>query len=207
FVYAVFALGKGRFLKIVAIMVPLGLGLLFATQEMFPSQFSVFRARLGHLDVSKVTRSKSDMWRVEAFRQTMAELARSPMGMGFSLVKSGRKTLVTHSIFTDHIRMAGPLGLACVVIFFWPILKGMFRRRQSPVLCIAYSSLVGFLVFGLTHSSHRALFAWIIMGLVYTKTQAYFAQAQPQGTIRPLLSQPPSPYRGEPRIRRRPGTA
>ncbi|HBO45364.1 MAG TPA: hypothetical protein DD670_15825 [Planctomycetaceae bacterium] len=106
--------------------------------------------------------------------------------MGFGLIEYDQHKLVAHSIFVEHLRPAGFLGLLFVGIFFWPLARIMMKRQVPPGVTVLCAALVGTLAYGVAHSTHNMLVGWIVIGLLY-QLSANMGNA---GASHPLLTVP-----------------
>ena len=160
-------------------------------QLLVPREMEVVWGIIERFHPEYITRTRGDMVRWEALVNTIDDLRRSPLGMGFTMYEaySGRGLLEVHSIYVAHLRAGGYLGLLCTALFMWPVLKAIFRRLP-PGMMPVYSSLVGLLVYGAMHETSSMLFAWVSLGLVYGALRAQRAgQLGPEalGRSRPQL--------------------
>ncbi len=145
-------------------------------QLVVPREMEVVWGILERFHPEYITRTRGDMVRWEALVNTINDLRRSPLGMGFTMYEAyaGRGLLEVHSIYVAHLRAGGYLGLLCTAVFMWPVLKAVVRRAPLGMMPI-YSSLVGLLVYGAMHETSSMLFAWVALGLVYGFLQAQTA--------------------------------
>ncbi|MBU0717126.1 MAG: hypothetical protein KJ749_02670, partial [Planctomycetes bacterium] len=176
--YALYTTDLRKMLRILLVVVPLFAIFSMVVMHKFPHEVEVLVSRVTSLGSGSATES-GVFWRVETLEKTVNELLGNPQGMGFTKVVVGEARLEMHSIFTEHLRPAGLLGLLLVALFMWPVLRSMIRRRvpmETMVLCAA---LLGALAYGLAHSTQNMLVGWVVIGLLY------YLSSQPNA-VKPL---------------------
>jgi len=159
---------KTRRIQIVVTTVLVIVGLIILAQQLMPAQFAVVEEFITRYTPEYITRTRGDMVRVEALVKTLEDLRDSPLGMGFTLTEiyGGRGYLDTHSIYTEHLRQGGFIGLLFVALFIWPVFKAIARRSPAQLLPVLTAS-AGWLVYGLFLGTQSMLFGWVLIGLIY----------------------------------------
>jgi len=191
--YAIYVTGRRKILQIAFVVVPLGLVFFLAVQTFLPHEMTVLTNRLASLSPDRVVESGGH-YRINSLMITLNDNLNNPLGMGFGRVTLGREQLVVHSVITEHIRPAGFVGFIFTLLFLWPILKMIASRRNSPGAIVLCASLVGALAYGIAHSTHNMLGAWIVIGLLYrlsteeatkkTSNATLVPAAEARGTMR-----------------------
>jgi hypothetical protein len=164
--YALYTTDSRKLLRVLLVVVPLFAIFSAVVMHKFPHEVEALVVRLSSLGSGSTAESGAS-WRLETLGATVYDLLRNPQGMGFGKVVVEGHRIEMHSIFTEHLRPAGLLGLILVTLFLWPVLRLMIRRRIAMETMVLCAALLGALAFGLAHSTQNMVTGWIVIGLLY----------------------------------------
>jgi hypothetical protein len=164
--YAFYVSDRRKVFRILLIVVPLFAAFFVVVAHRLPHEINVLMVRITSLGSSDAAASGA-FWRLGGFMTTVNDLLQNPQGMGFTKIEIAGAHLNVHSIFTDHLRPAGLVGLVLVAVFIWPMLRLIVRRHKPAETTLLCAALLGVLAYGLSHSTHNMLMGWVVIGLLY----------------------------------------
>lgn len=137
---------------------------LWILVQAFPERWQIVGLRFRSLHPDTVVQAGGH-YRIDALVITINDLARNPLGMGFGIIEALGKN--SHSIYTEWLRPGGVIGLVCVVIFLYVPMKVVAGREAGFVVQLVSGAMIGFLSYGISHSTQNMLMGWIMIGYLY----------------------------------------
>jgi hypothetical protein len=165
--YLMYVGGRRRLIQrmvVIAVCVVLG-GVAFRATA--PDLADAFVRRTTTLLPSAIAADESDLIRAEALAETVRDLRYAPFGLGFTRVElENVGAYNVHSNVTLFLRAAGFLGVLLIVAALAPIIRNSIRRGQPWGQEAAFSAVLSFMIYGVTHTTMSSLAFWMFMGLV-----------------------------------------
>jgi len=154
--------------KTLFVSVLLAAGFLILIHTYYPTVWSGLNTTLPIMTPQKISTNPKDMIRVTAFRQSLADITDSPLGVGYARIEiEGLGKVNVHNNLTLLLRAGGPIGLLLVFLFVFPILiKGAGLMPLSKLEIPLMSALLGWGIYGLMHNTISSLLFWIFLGLM-----------------------------------------
>jgi hypothetical protein len=132
-----------------------------------PDLADAFVRRTTSLLPSAIAADESDLIRAEALRETLHDLRYAPFGVGFTRVElENVGAYNVHSNVTLFLRAGGFLGVGLILLSLGPIIRNSIRRGQPWGQEGAFSAVLSFMIYGLSHTTASSLAFWIFIGLV-----------------------------------------
>lgn len=134
-----------------------------------PEIFAIIVHRVSTINPDQIQSSAADSVRLEAFKATVEGLMRRPYGYGFTQVYlvDYLRSFDAHSVYTEILRAAGPLGVVLVLFWAYPVLRRMVGPDDAALQLPIFGGIVSFAVYGLTHSPWSTNILWVMMGLAF----------------------------------------
>jgi hypothetical protein len=165
--YLLYVGGRRRLIRrIVVLAVCVVLGAM-AFRATAPDLEAAFVRRTTSLLPSAIAGDESDLIRAHALAETLRDLHYAPFGVGFTRVElENVGAYNVHSNVTLFLRAAGFLGVVLILLALVPIIRNSIRRGQPWGQEAAFSAVLSFMIYGVTHTTMSSLAFWIFIGLV-----------------------------------------